>query len=110
MVRFEAGRQALADTGWRPVSVDGPDIDVRRLALDAVRPGNPMVALVEGCVAAPTRGHVHHGATSQDVVDSALMMVASAVLLQVESDLSCSPSGSRGWRARGAACRAWRAH
>ena len=30
---------------------------------------------------------LHRGLTSQDVVDSALMMVASSVLLQVESDL-----------------------
>src|SRR3954470_5331437 len=43
MARFEvAVSNALADHGLAdPVSIDGSDIDVRRLALDAVPPGNP---------------------------------------------------------------------
>jgi 3-carboxy-cis,cis-muconate cycloisomerase len=88
MARFEvAVSNALADHGLAdPVSIDGSDIDVRRLALDAVPPGNPTVPLVEA-LRHHTDGPLHRGLTSQDVVDSALMMVASSVLLQVESDL-----------------------
>jgi 3-carboxy-cis,cis-muconate cycloisomerase len=88
MARFEvAVANALADHGLAAqVSVNELDIDVRRLALDAVPPGNPTVPLVEA-LRRRSDGPLHQGLTSQDVVDSALMMVASSVLLQVESDL-----------------------
>ena len=61
-------------------------MDVRALALDAVPPGNPTVPLV-AALRGDSDAELHRGLTSQDVVDSALMMVASSVLLQVESDL-----------------------
>lgn len=88
MARFEvAVTNALADHGLAdPVSVDEVAVDVRRLALDAVPPGNPTVPLVDA-LRRQTDGALHRGLTSQDVVDSALMMVASSVLLQGESDL-----------------------
>jgi 3-carboxy-cis,cis-muconate cycloisomerase len=89
MSRFEvAVANSLAEHGLAdPVSVEEPVIDVRRLALDAVPPGNPTIPLVAALRRGTTDGMLHQGLTSQDVVDSALMMVASSVLLQVESDL-----------------------
>ena len=89
MVRFElAVASSLAELGLAdPVDVDEPDLDVRALALDAVPPGNPTVPLVAALRGDSDAELLHRGLTSQDVVDSALMMVASSVLLQVESDL-----------------------
>lgn len=92
MTRFEvAVARALADHGLTPrVEVGEPDIDVRRLALDATASGNPTMSLVaalrRGLTETDSRA-LHHGVTSQDVVDSALMMVSSSVLSQVDSDL-----------------------
>ena len=89
MARFEVVvTNVLAEHGLAArVSIDEPDIDVRRLALDAVPPGNPTVPLVAALRRGAADGAVHRGLTSQDVVDTALMMVASSVLSQVESDL-----------------------
>jgi 3-carboxy-cis,cis-muconate cycloisomerase len=89
MARFEVVvTNVLAEHGLAArVSIDEPDIDVRRLALDAVPPGNPTVPLVAALRRGSADGAVHRGLTSQDVVDTALMMVASSVLRQVESDL-----------------------
>ena len=89
MARFEVVvTNALAAHGLATrVAIDEPEIDVRRLALDAVPPGNPTVPLVAALRRGSADGVVHRGLTSQDVVDTALMMVSSAVLRQAESDL-----------------------
>jgi 3-carboxy-cis,cis-muconate cycloisomerase len=47
----------------------------------------PLVHLVRAAVPPEVAGWVHHGATSQDVLDTALGLVASDVLRQAESDL-----------------------
>ncbi|WP_292810115.1 lyase family protein [Microbacterium sp. HA-8] len=55
------------------------EIDAARLAADAVAGGNPVIPLVGLLRAqspAPVRPWVHRGATSQDIVDTALMCVA----------------------------------
>jgi 3-carboxy-cis,cis-muconate cycloisomerase len=61
------------------------------LARDAVPPGNPTVPLVKALRATvrdgDAAGWVHHGATSQDVVDSALMLVSASVLRDLETRL-----------------------
>jgi 3-carboxy-cis,cis-muconate cycloisomerase len=90
VVEASLGR-ALHGNGLGPPPAFGsPDIDVRALARDAVGPGNPTVPLVaalrEGLSDEDARW-VHHGATSQDVVDSALMLVATAVLREIDTDL-----------------------
>lgn len=99
MVRFEAAlARTLAEHDLAPHAglfevgiADAGQIDVRRLARDAVSPGNPTVPLVAALRATvddPERaGWLHHGATSQDVVDSALMLVSSAALLETERRL-----------------------
>ncbi len=79
MVAFE---RALAEVLDREAPAS-TELDIRALALDAVRPGNPTVPLL----AATRSAAAHAGATSQDVVDSALMIVATSVLQQGETDL-----------------------
>ena len=90
MVSFEVALSAaLAEHGLAPAVRPHADAtDVRSLALDAVAPGNPTIPLVAALRASADDGRwVHHGATSQDVVDSALMLVATAVLRRAEEDL-----------------------
>ncbi|MFI5957715.1 3-carboxy-cis,cis-muconate cycloisomerase [Cryptosporangium sp. NPDC051539] len=63
------------------------EFDLARLGAAAQSSGNPVVPLVreiERLLPAEARPWVHHGATSQDILDTALMLVssrASAVLL-----------------------------
>jgi 3-carboxy-cis,cis-muconate cycloisomerase len=99
MLRAEAALlSALAATGLAPGSVgeaaDGVaalHVDARELALAAVPGGNPVIPLVDlvrSAVPGEVAPHVHRGATSQDVLDTALVLVASAVCRQAESDLT----------------------
>ncbi len=88
MVAFEAAlSRALAEHDLAPAGeVVAPGVDVRTLAREAVAPGNPTLPLVARLRA--TSGEaVHRGATSQDLVDTALMLTASATLRLVEADL-----------------------
>ncbi len=95
MVAFEAALSRAGVTnglGSNVARLDADGIDVRALARDAVSPGNPTVPLVAVLRGAVPEGEdpsgLHHGATSQDVVDSALMLVSSAVLHEVEGQLA----------------------
>lgn len=68
------------------IALDGPE-----LARDAVAGGNPVIALVKLLRAgAPddVRPWVHRGATSQDIVDTALMLVSHEAAGQVLADLA----------------------
>ena len=94
MLRAEAALlEALVSTGIAPAGLVLPevDLDARALALDAVEGGNPAIPLVRRlrAAAAPEAADwVHHGATSQDIVDTALMLTGSAVARQTEQDLT----------------------
>ncbi|MFJ8888723.1 3-carboxy-cis,cis-muconate cycloisomerase [Streptomyces sp. NPDC102402] len=64
--------------------------DVRELALRAREGGNPVIPLVAALSAAvdeEVRPFVHRGATSQDILDTAAMLVASRTLALVLDDL-----------------------
>ncbi|WP_067131980.1 3-carboxy-cis,cis-muconate cycloisomerase [Microtetraspora malaysiensis] len=67
--------------------------DVRDIALRAGAGGNPAIPLVADLTAAVARRapeaapYVHLGATSQDIVDTALMLVASRALPLIAADL-----------------------
>ncbi len=98
MVRMEAALlRALVSTGLAPDELTGAadviaavEPDVRGLALAAVEGGNPAIPLIRQLRAAVDPAHarwVHHGATSQDVVDTALALVASEVARRLEQDL-----------------------
>ncbi|MFF0284954.1 3-carboxy-cis,cis-muconate cycloisomerase [Streptomyces sp. NPDC005262] len=67
--------------------------DVRGLALRARSGGNPVIPLVADLTAAVAErdrqatAHVHRGATSQDILDTAAMLVAARALEPVLADL-----------------------
>ncbi|HET6626635.1 MAG TPA: lyase family protein [Nocardioidaceae bacterium] len=99
MVRAEAALvRALVETKLAPDgaaaaarAIDGADPDPRALALAATEGGNPVIPLVEHLRAAAGRDNarwVHFGTTSQDILDTALMLVASEVAWRIISDLT----------------------
>ncbi|MGN9843321.1 3-carboxy-cis,cis-muconate cycloisomerase [Nonomuraea sp. H19] len=63
--------------------------DLPGLVVRARSGGNPVIPLVEDLrkAAGPYGGHVHRGATSQDIVDTALMLVAHRALGPVLADV-----------------------
>lgn len=73
--------------------VDSLDIDVASLAARSRSGGNPIIPLVKDLRAAVASQDaaasvwVHRGATSQDIQDSALMLVASRSLASTRADL-----------------------
>jgi nitrosuccinate lyase len=75
-------------------SADADLLDVVALARASRAAANPVVALVPAFTAVvaavdpEAAEHVHRGSTSQDVLDSAAMLVARRVLGQVDGDLS----------------------
>jgi 3-carboxy-cis,cis-muconate cycloisomerase len=101
MLRVETALlRALVRTGVLPAgagsaadavaAVSAEDVPARDLALAAVRAGNPTVALVQRLRSLVGDEHarwVHHGTTSQDIVDTALMLVATDVARRAGSDL-----------------------
>ncbi|MGX1883804.1 3-carboxy-cis,cis-muconate cycloisomerase [Streptomyces sp. NPDC055287] len=65
--------------------------DVRDLALRARSGGNPVIPLVAALAAAAgpeAAPYVHRGATSQDIVDTAMMLVATRTLPLITVDLT----------------------
>jgi 3-carboxy-cis,cis-muconate cycloisomerase len=71
--------------------------DVAALGREAARHGQPVVGLVAAlrdAVGPEAARHVHHGATSQDVVDSALMLVARRALAPLLDDLAAAGGAS----------------
>ncbi|MFB6710287.1 3-carboxy-cis,cis-muconate cycloisomerase [Streptomyces sp. NPDC056333] len=71
-------------------AADADRFDVRDLALRARSGGNPVIPLVVDLTAAvpeDARPYVHRGATSQDILDTAAMLVASRTLATVLDDL-----------------------
>ncbi|MBM7515600.1 lyase family protein [Nocardioides nitrophenolicus] len=67
----------------------GLDVDLTALAVAAETAGNPVVPLVESLRAAAgdASGAVHRGLTSQDVVDTALVLLARDAVARVRADL-----------------------
>lgn len=92
---------ALADHGIASSSavdaiaaVDVSALDPARIASGGLQAGNPVVpflAELRSRVAAidlDAVGAVHYGATSQDILDTAMMLVASRATAQIETDLA----------------------
>lgn len=100
LLRFESAL-AIAESrlGFIPQSAaaeiaaacDGSRFDVAAIGATAAASASPVLPLVEelrraaGATAAP---YVHHGATSQDAMDTAMMLVARDALDLVLADLS----------------------
>jgi 3-carboxy-cis,cis-muconate cycloisomerase len=71
--------------------------EVAEIGRDAAESGNPVVPLVAALTAAvgePASRHVHAGATSQDVMDTAAMLVASRALGPLLEDLGAAADAS----------------
>ncbi|TLS44678.1 3-carboxy-cis,cis-muconate cycloisomerase [Streptomyces montanus] len=72
-------------------AADASRFDVHALALRARGGGNPVIPLVADLTAAVAEEHapyVHRGATSQDIMDTATMLVAARTLDLVLADLA----------------------
>ena len=91
--------QACAAAGMFPAEAgqaiasacsDAGRFDDAKLGDLAARTGNPIVGLVEAiraAVAPDIARHVHCGATSQDIIDTAAMLVAGRAITAVRADL-----------------------
>jgi 3-carboxy-cis,cis-muconate cycloisomerase len=69
---------------------DATRFDVAALSAEAARHAQPVIPLVSalrGEVGPPADEHVHHGATSQDILDTGLMLVARRALEPLTEDL-----------------------
>ena len=77
MLDAEAGARAGARPGRVADAIAAAELDPRELGRRAAESGNPVVPLVEALreLAGP---EVHRGATSQDILDTAAMLVARA--------------------------------
>ncbi|MFE5084599.1 3-carboxy-cis,cis-muconate cycloisomerase [Streptomyces mirabilis] len=91
LTRAQAGLGLAPDAAASAVSaVTAADLDVRSIALRARGGGNPVIPLVADLTAAVGKEYgpyVHRGATSQDILDTALMLVARRTLDLVLADL-----------------------
>ena len=100
MLDVEAGlARALAATGLMPAehaeqiaaACRADRFDAAEIGAQAAETGNPAAPLVRALTAAvegPAAGQVHRGATSQDVLDSAAMLVAHRALSPLLEDLA----------------------
>jgi len=73
--------------------------DIRALGAAAVESGSPVIPLVRALTAAvggEAAGSVHLGATSQDILDSAVMLVTRQALLHIEADLAAAADAAAG--------------
>ncbi|MDX3059905.1 3-carboxy-cis,cis-muconate cycloisomerase [Streptomyces sp. NE06-03E] len=92
LTRAQAVRGLAPAGAGRAVTgaAEAGSFDVRELALRARSGGNPVIPLVAALSAAvdeDVRPFVHRGATSQDILDTAAMLVASRTLGIVLDDL-----------------------
>lgn len=82
---------------------DADRFDVAALGAAAAATGTPVVPLVRALRAAvgpPADAVVHRGATSQDVVDSAAMLVATRALVPILGDLRAASDAAAEFAAR----------
>ncbi|MFV9423653.1 lyase family protein [Microbacterium sp. S1037] len=73
-------------------------LEVDRLITESVSGGNPVIPLVgmlKAQVPAEHRAWIHRGATSQDILDTALMIVARRAMDQVRSSLRIAAEWAR---------------
>ncbi|WP_329361744.1 3-carboxy-cis,cis-muconate cycloisomerase [Streptomyces sp. NBC_01483] len=91
LARAQAGLGLAPAAAASAVSaVAAADLDVRSIALRSRGGGNPVIPLVSDLTAAVGEEYgpyVHRGATSQDILDTALMLVARRTLDLVLADL-----------------------
>ncbi|MHA5051374.1 3-carboxy-cis,cis-muconate cycloisomerase [Streptomyces sp. SD15] len=97
LTRAQAGLGlAPAEAGSAVSAVAVSDLDVRSIALRARGGGNPVIPLVADLTKAVGKEHgpyVHRGATSQDIMDTAMMLIARRTLALVLEDLDRTARG-----------------
>lgn len=88
-----AGARVVSETfGWREAGEPcrTPRVNLAELAGAALSGGNPVIPLVPAMrahVPAAARGAIHRGATSQDILDSALLFAARRACAAIDVDL-----------------------
>jgi 3-carboxy-cis,cis-muconate cycloisomerase len=96
LARAQAGLGLIPGTAVDPIAAAAraEHIDLPALAVQARGAANPVVRLVQMLTAAVTERdpgaaeYVHYGGTSQDILDTAAMLVAARVLDRIGVDLS----------------------
>jgi 3-carboxy-cis,cis-muconate cycloisomerase len=93
LARASAGAGVIPAAAAEAIAArcDASRFDVDALGRAAAAAGNPVVPLVRalaGQLPEPAAGHVHQGATSQDVLDTAAMLVARRALGPLLGDLA----------------------
>ncbi|MBF0670971.1 MAG: 3-carboxy-cis,cis-muconate cycloisomerase [Salinibacterium sp.] len=80
-------------------AADELEVDIAQLAVRSRSGGNPVIPLVKdlraavGTTDAAASVWVHRGATSQDILDTALMLVAQRALELIRSDTAATATG-----------------
>jgi 3-carboxy-cis,cis-muconate cycloisomerase len=85
-----AGLISGDDAAAIAAACDAARYDAAAIGAEAAKTGNPVVPLVKAltdAVEGPAAGHVHSGATSQDILDTAAMLVARRALAPLLDDL-----------------------
>jgi 3-carboxy-cis,cis-muconate cycloisomerase len=96
LARAQARAGLLSDADANAIAGAAADtgrFDTDAIGAEAARSGNPVVPLVKAltdAVEGPAAGRVHAGATSQDVLDSAAMLVAHRALGPLLEDLDAA--------------------
>ena len=100
LARAQARAGLIADDDARAITAAAADtarFDADAIGAEAAQTGNPVVPLVRALTAAvegPAAGHVHAGATSQDIMDSAAMLVAHRALGPLLADLDAAAAAA----------------
>src|SRR4051795_3510290 len=80
-------------------AADADRFDAGAIGAEAAKTGNPVVPLVKAltdAVEGDASGHVHRGATSQDILDSAAMLVSFRALGPLLDDLEAAAAAAGG--------------
>jgi 3-carboxy-cis,cis-muconate cycloisomerase len=88
-----AGLISGDDAAAIAAACDAGRYDAAAIGAEAATTGNPVVPLVKAltdAVEGPAAGHVHSGATSQDILDTAAMLVARRALEPLLDDLEAA--------------------
>jgi 3-carboxy-cis,cis-muconate cycloisomerase len=94
-----AGLIGAADAEAIAAACVAGNFDAAAIGADAAATGNPVVPLVRALTAAvgePAGAHVHRGATSQDVLDTAAMLIAARALGPLRDDLRAAAATAAG--------------
>ncbi len=99
LARALAGARLISDDEAEAIAAAcrADRFDAATIAQAAMASGNPVVPLkaaLTDAVEGPAAGHVHRGATSQDILDTAAMLVAARALEPLLEDLAAAASAA----------------